>query len=124
MTCLCPARLFYSCTVALILIDGAGALAADHGTTRVRSDRPVIAAAIVAAAESATFRAMVEAIERTDGIVYVREGSCKLGLRACLAAVHSAPPIRFVYIKLDTRKTVGCELIASIGRNCSMRWKC
>jgi hypothetical protein len=114
-----PARLLSSSTVALlILLEGAISLAAEPATTatRVRSDHRVIAAAIVAAAEhSATFRAMVEAIEQTDGIVYAREGSCKLGLRACLAAVHSAPPIRFVYIKVDTRKTVGCELMASIG---------
>ena len=58
---------------------------------------------------------MIEAIERTDGIVYVHEGSCRFGLSACLATVRSAPPVRFVHIKVDTRKAVGCELMSAIG---------
>jgi hypothetical protein len=112
-------RRFYSCTVALLILhEGTVLLAAQRAmmTTRVRSDRPVIVAAIATAAEhSATFRGMVEAVEKTDGIVYVREGACRLGLRACLAGVHSAGPVRFIYITVDTRKAVGCELMASLG---------
>jgi hypothetical protein len=81
-------------------------------TTRVRSDHPVIAAAITEANEhSLTFRTMVHAVEATDGLVYVRDGVCRLGVRACVAGVHSAPPIHLVYIKVDTRKAVGCELM-------------
>jgi hypothetical protein len=76
-------------------------------TTRVRSDSPIVAAAIAEAIEySPTFRAMVEDLGATDGLVYVR---------ACVAGVHSAPPIRLVYIKVETRKAVGCELMASLG---------
>jgi hypothetical protein len=111
-------RQLYCNAVTLILFGGAISLAAEHAmtTTRVRSEHPVISAAIVAAMEhSATFRAMVEGIERTDGIVYVQEGSCRFGLSACLATVHRAPPVRFVHIKIDLRKTVGCELMSSIG---------
>jgi hypothetical protein len=90
MTCRFPARQrFHSCTVSLLILHGGTiSLATERGTTttRVRSDHPVIAGAIADAAEhSATFRSMVEAIEETDGIVYVREGPCRLGVRACLA---------------------------------------
>ena len=120
MTCRFPTRCrFYSCSVALLIMhDGAISLAAQRPATaaRVRSEHPVIAAAIVEAAEhSPAFRSMIEAVERTDGIVYVREGICRRGLRACLAGVHSAPSNRFLYVKVDTRKVAGCELMASVG---------
>jgi hypothetical protein len=85
-------------------------------TGRVRSEHQVIAAAITDAAEhSATFRSMVESIGATDVIVYVREGRCTLGLRACLAAVQKTPAVRFVFVNVDTKRAVGCELMASIG---------
>ena len=122
MTCRVPAlrrihRLHF--TVALLLLrEGSMAAAAEDATTRtrVRSEHPVIATAIANAAEhSVTFRSMIEAIEKTDGIVYVLEGTCKLRLRACLVGVHRAPPVRFVYIKIDRRRTAGCGLIRSIG---------
>jgi hypothetical protein len=101
----------------LILAAGVHAPAAEpRTTTRVRSDHPVIAAAIAEANEySLTFRSMVAAVEATDGLVYVREGVCRLGVRACVAGVHSVPPVRLVYVKVDTRKAVGCELMASLG---------
>jgi hypothetical protein len=57
----------------------------------------------------------VIAITTTEDIVCVRDGTCRFGLRASLAAVHSAPSIRFVFITVDRRKSVGCELMASIG---------
>lgn len=61
------------------------------------------------------FRSIVESIEATDGIVYVRDGACRLGVRACLEGVHKAAPVRFVHIKVDTRKASGCVLMAVIG---------
>jgi hypothetical protein len=110
---------FYSCSVALLLVhDGAVTLAAQlpATTSRVRSEHPVIAAAISTAAEHSTaFRTMVEAVERTNGIVYMREGTCRRGLRACLAGVYSAPSTRFVFVKVDLRLVAECELMASIG---------
>jgi hypothetical protein len=104
--------------VALLIVHvGAHEAAAEQRTTtRVRSEYPAIAAAIVEANEhSPVFRSMVDALEATDGLVYVREGVCRIGVRACLAGVHSASPIRLVYIKVETRKAVGCELMASLG---------
>ena len=110
---------FHCCAIALLVLNEAAIpLAAQRGavTTRVRSEYPLIAAAIANATEhSPAFREMVEAIEKTDGIVYVREGTCRRGLRACLATVHSAPAVRFVYVKVEIRKAVGCELMAAIG---------
>ena len=52
---------------------------------RVRSENPLLSAAIVQGAErSKTFRRLIEAIDSTDGLVYVLEGKCGQGLRACL----------------------------------------
>jgi hypothetical protein len=119
MTCRTPAlRRIHFIVALLILHESTFAAAAEDlsTTTRVRSEHPVIAAAIVNAGEhSITFHSMLDAIEKTDGIVYVREGTCKRRLRACLAAVHRAPPVRFVYIKVDTRRSADCRLMVSIG---------
>ena len=101
-----------------ILDDTAISLAAQRGitTTRVRSEHALIVAAIANAAEhSPTFRGLLEAVEKTDGIVYVTGDSCRRGLQACLVTVRSAPPVRFVFITVDMRKAVGCELLSSIG---------
>jgi hypothetical protein len=87
-----------------------------QGSPRVRGGSPAIVDAIEQAIQqSPTFTELVTAITATDGIVYVREGTCRFGLRACLAGVHSAPPIRFVYITVDRNRSVGCELMTSIG---------
>src|SRR5688572_28112476 len=37
-----------------------------------------------AAAQSETFRRLVDQINHTDGVVYVAEGDCGFGVRACL----------------------------------------
>jgi hypothetical protein len=58
-------------------------IAATHA--RVRSASPRIAAVIIeAAAQSKTFRGLVDQIGTTDGIVYVAEGECGHGVGACL----------------------------------------
>ena len=52
---------------------------------RVRSASPRVAAVIIeAAAQSKTFRGLVDWINTTDGVVYVAEGQCGHGVRACL----------------------------------------
>ena len=63
---------------------------------------------------SATFRGLVEAINASDGIVYVEEGACGHGVRACLAAVAAAGPNRLLRIKVDVRKA-DWDLMGSIG---------
>jgi hypothetical protein len=44
----------------------------------------VVAIINKAAAQSETFRGLVDQINHTDGIVYVAEGDCGSGVRACL----------------------------------------
>jgi hypothetical protein len=84
---------------------------------RVRSDNPVIVAAIRDATErSPTFRRIVQRIDSTDGLVYVDEGRCRQSVRACLVlSVQVAGPNRLLRILVETRKAAGVELMAAIG---------
>jgi hypothetical protein len=71
---------------------------------RVRSESPAIAAAIQAAAAcSETLRRLIEAIEATDGLVYVEEGKCGHSVRACLALSINVA-VRAPAAQSDTRK--------------------
>lgn len=85
--------------------------------SRVRSENPVLAAAIARGTEhSATFRRLIEAIRATDGLVYVMEGQCGQGVRACLhMSIELAGPYRLLRVLVNTRRAPGCELIASMG---------
>ena len=84
---------------------------------RVRSEQPDLAAAIARGIEqSKTFRGLVEAIEATDGLVYVLEGTCGQGVRACLhMSVELAGPYRLLRVLVNRRRAPRCELIGSIG---------
>ena len=83
---------------------------------RVRSASPrVVAVIIEAAAQSKTFRGLVDQISSTDGIVYVEEGQCGHGVQACLLnTITMAGPNRVLRIVVDPRK-VDRELMGSIG---------
>jgi hypothetical protein len=82
---------------------------------RVRTHTPALATLIQEATErSATFRRLVDTINASDGIVYVNEGNCGHGVRACLAAVTAAGPKRILQVKVDTRKA-DWDLMGSIG---------
>ena len=71
-----------------------------------------IAAAIhEAAARSATFRGLLDAINASDGIVYVEEGDCG---RAGLVGVTVAGAYRLIWVKVDTRRA-DWDLMGSIG---------
>ena len=84
---------------------------------RVRAESPLLAAAIVQGGErSTTFRRLIEAIDATDGLVYVLEGRCGQGVRACLhMSLELSGKNRLLRILVDPRRAPGCELIASIG---------
>jgi len=85
---------------------------------RVRSNHPGLAAIMAEAARrSATFRRLVDTIDASDGLVYVDEGTCGHGVKACLTlGVQVAGPHRLLRILIDPRrKRSGCELMASIG---------
>jgi hypothetical protein len=83
---------------------------------RVRGVSPRVAAVLVeAAAQSRTFRGLIEQINATDGIVYIVEGKCGHGVRACLTfTITSAGPNRVLRILIDRDKT-DREAMRSIG---------
>ena len=82
---------------------------------RVRSSNPSIVVLINDASEqSKTFRALVDTINASDGIVYVEEGKCGHGVRACFVTVTRAGANRMLWVKVDTRKA-DWDLMGSIG---------
>jgi hypothetical protein len=82
---------------------------------RIRTDDPDIARAIAQATEwSDTFRRLVEAIERTDGLVWIRRGPCG-GTFACLLMyLEVSGPNRLLRIHVDPRR-FGDRLMESLG---------
>ena len=83
--------------------------------SHVRSSSPAIAAVIQQATErSATFQRLVETINASDSYVYVNEGECGHGVRACFVTVSKAGSNRFMFVKVDTRKA-DWDLMGSIG---------
>ena len=83
---------------------------------RVRFDAPDIARAFRdATTRSATFRRLVQTIDRSDGVVYVERGSCGHGVRACLAmSVTQAGPDRVLRLVIDKTKQ-GDDVLVSFG---------
>jgi hypothetical protein len=82
----------------------------------VRSGSPAIVAAIRDATErSATFRRLVDTIDASDGLVYIEDGHCGHGVRACLLlSVTIAGPSRLLRIVVDLRKA-DRALVGSLG---------
>jgi hypothetical protein len=73
--------------------DRGGSTADAPVLVRDRTHSPAIATLIQEATErSATFRTLVETINASDGIVYVNEGHCGHGVRACVVTVTAAGP--------------------------------
>jgi len=66
-------------------------------------------------AHSKTFRVLVDQIGKTDGIVYIADGTCPRTLRACLLwTISPMGPYRVLRILVDARDP-DAELIGSIG---------
>src|SRR5688572_6605248 len=88
------------------------------GIPRVRSENPLIAQLIVdALAASATFRGLVDAVNGTNGIVYVESGQCRQGTRACLMhSIDAAGPHRILRVLVNTRRDRN-GLIGAIGHD-------
>jgi hypothetical protein len=114
-------------TVFTVLTAGPFPLAADESglvdcqgasTTmpRIRTADPDIARAIAQATEwSQTFRRLVEAIEKTDGIVWVSRGRCGSGASACLLTyLIVSGPNRLLHVHVAPRRS-GHELMESLG---------
>jgi hypothetical protein len=86
-----------------------------RGVARVRSSNPRITALVHQATErSETFRRIVETIDASDGIVYVEDGRCRHGARACFTSVTAAGRNRILSVKVDTRNA-DRDLMGSIG---------
>jgi hypothetical protein len=104
-------------TIGLVpVLTGAQAHAQDMNVgLRVRSGSAKLTALIdEAQPRSRTFRALLASIEATDGIVFVEEGACGHGVRACLSwSVTLAGPYRLLFIRLSTRAR-DLDLTASI----------
>lgn len=111
-------NLMVSVLMVMGLARAAQAEAADETAPvgpHVRSSNPAIRALIVQATEqSATFRGMVETIDGSDSFVYVEEGTCGAGVRACFTDVTLAGTHRFLRVKVDLGRA-DRELMASIG---------
>jgi hypothetical protein len=105
-----------SAPVAEAARSAAGAAAAQPVLTRVRTGESELRVLIhETMRRSATFRQIVEAIERTNGIVYVARGRCRHGIRACLIqSVVIAGSNRLLRVVIDDRKS-DVEVMASLG---------
>jgi hypothetical protein len=84
----------------------------------VRSSNASIVALIsLANQQSSTFRALIETIDASNGIVYVEVGECGRGVRACLVSVTSHGGYRFLRVHVhiggddwDVMGSIGHEL--------------
>jgi uncharacterized membrane protein len=83
---------------------------------RVRSSHAYLRAMIdEAVLRSSTFRGIVAAIEKTNGIVYVEHGACMHGVRTCLILeVTAAAEYRILRVFVDARQP-DWDVMASIG---------
>ncbi len=82
---------------------------------RVRSTNAVIGRVLKEARDrSKAFRRLVEIINASDGTVYVEEGKCGQGVRACLVTVTMAGAHRNLWVKVDTG-AADVDLMGSIG---------
>ena len=93
------------------------ATAADQtGMRRVRAENPLLSDAITqGVSRSTTFRRLIEAIDATDGLVYVLDGRCGQGVRACLhMSLELSGGNRLLRIIVNPRRAPGCELLVSI----------
>ena len=92
-----------------------------QGSPRVRASSPEIAEAIEQAhLRSPTFRDVVAAISRTDGIVYVHQGQCGRNVLACLLlAVTQAGPNRILH---DRHRVEDRQGTAPVEEATLVRW--
>jgi len=113
---------FRIAAIGLILTIGPAhrvAAAETSGLPRVRSTSPRLAAVIEDARErSLTFRNLTETINESDGIVFVQEGQCGHGVRACLTSVTVAGTNRVLWVRIDTTRVdwnADWDLMGAIG---------
>jgi len=116
--------------MAMALVAGAmlaapqGSAASESGSTsetrtqdaHVRSVVPALKLLIDQATErSATFSQLVETIDASDSYVYVQDGDCGHGVRACFVDVWEGGPGRIMRVIINMHKKADWDLMASIG---------
>ncbi|HXD21541.1 MAG TPA: hypothetical protein VN654_31260 [Vicinamibacterales bacterium] len=90
-------------------------VAAAAAVRHVRSSNPALVIVMQHASErSATFRGIVAAIDASDSIVFVEEGNCGHGVRACFVDLAAGGTNRYMRVIVDTRKA-DWDLMGSIG---------
>jgi hypothetical protein len=95
--------------------DAATTVSAADQDHHVRSSNTAIVALIEQASErSATFRHLLDTLNASDSMVYVEQGDCPHGVRACFTSVTIAGSRRVMWVKVDTRKA-DWDLMGSIG---------
>jgi hypothetical protein len=67
-----------------------------------------------ATAQSDTFRKLVDAINASDGLVFIEEGKCGNGMRSCFVNVTMAGTHRILWVMVDPRGR-DCEVMGLIG---------
>ena len=111
------ARLSVSGFVALVTLGRVLPAAAEEAPPgRVRNQQAHVAALIRAGVErSATFRGLVERIDASDGLVFVADGRCGHGVRACLrTSLTLAGPSRLLHIAVEVGRNER-QVISLIG---------
>jgi len=88
----------------------------DSADTRVRTDDLVLSTLIRQAMDrSPTFRRIVDAIQASDGIVYIQRDQCRHYVQSCLVLwMGFAGPNRVLRVNVAGRKT-DIEMMSSIG---------
>lgn len=82
--------------------------------SQVRSTSSAIRSLIaVSLAYSPTFRALSEKIDASNGIVFVEDGRCSRGVRACVVSLTPAGSKRILWIRVDARRS-DAEVLESI----------
>src|SRR5262245_55908788 len=83
--------------------------------SRVRSSTAELIALNQQAGErSTTSRRLIAAIDASDSYVFVEEGACGHGARACFVSVYASGAYRYMRVVIDTRKA-DWDLMGSIG---------
>jgi hypothetical protein len=104
--------------LVLLEVDSAGQCDATAGRaeSRLRIESVWIAEVVRdGTSRSATLKGLVTAIERTDGLVYLSEGSCMPRVQACLLMqLDQAGPNRMLRIRM-TRGRSNDETIIAVG---------
>lgn len=103
-------------TPALASAAGAMQDGVDADQAHVRPTTPALRSLVTRAAEaSATFRRLVQTIDASDTYVYLLEGDCGRGVRACFSGVAVSGPHRLMRVTVALDRVSDRDLMATIG---------